>query len=77
MVPPPRLGPCRLCSHPASLGDRNTWDHFRCSGGNKPGLGHPCNAAMDNCVSEVLIRQVADAMVDRGLKAAGYEYVNL
>ena len=32
---------------------------------------------MDNCVSEVLIRQVADAMVDRGLKAAGYEYVNL
>jgi alpha-N-acetylgalactosaminidase len=32
---------------------------------------------MDNCVSEVLIRQVADAIVARGLKAVGYEYVNL
>ena len=41
------------------------------------GLGHPCNAAMDNCVSEVLIRQVAHAIVERGLKSAGYQYVNL
>ena len=32
---------------------------------------------MDNCVSEVLIRQVADAIVERGLKSAGYQYVNL
>ena len=55
----------------------NTWDHFRCSGGKTGGLGHPCNAAMDNCVSEVLIRQVADAIVARGLKGAGYEYINL
>ena len=55
----------------------NTWDHFRCSGGKTGGLGHPCNAAMDNCVSEVLIRQVTDAIVARGLKGAGYEYINL
>ena len=56
----------------------NTWDHFRCSGGGKgQGLGVPCNAAMDNCVSEVLIRQTADAIVERGLAERGYEYVNL
>eukprot|EP01048_Picozoa_sp_COSAG05_P026391 COSAG05_NODE_7177_length_846_cov_12.431058_1_plen_166_part_10 len=55
----------------------NTWDHFRCSGGKGGDLGHSCNAEMDNCVSEVLIRQVADAVVARGLKAVGYEYINL
>ena len=40
-------------------------------------IGVPCNAAMDNCVSEVLIRQTADAIVERGLAERGYEYVNL
>ena len=78
--PPPRPRRPPRSHQPAR---RNTWDHFRCSGGEpggKPlpaGLGHPCNAAMDNCVSEVLIRQVADAIVERGLKSAGYQYVNL
>ena len=28
-------------------------------------------------VSEVLIREIADAMVTNGMKAAGYEYVNI
>lgn len=32
---------------------------------------------MDNCVSEVLIRQVADAIVRLGLKTLGYQYINL
>ena len=32
---------------------------------------------MDNCVSEVLIRETADAIVERGLAERGYEYVNL
>eukprot|EP01046_Picozoa_sp_COSAG06_P019736 COSAG06_NODE_1417_length_9526_cov_9.513207_11_plen_96_part_00 len=71
--------PLRVSHHAACLPSTqgwNTWDHFRCSGGGKgAGLGEPCNAAMDNCVSEVLIRQVADAVVARGLKERGCELV--
>ena len=33
--------------------------------------------AMDNCVSEVLIRQIADAVVTLGMKDLGYQYAAL
>ena len=50
-----------------------------------PARSHNCQTvtmfintqAMDNCVSEVLIRQVADAIVRLGLKTLGYQYINL
>ena len=33
--------------------------------------------AMDNCVSEELIRQIADAVVNLGMKDLGYQYAAL
>jgi len=46
-----------------------TWERFRCN--------MDCTNQPDTCISENLIKQMADAMVENGMKAAGYEYVNI
>ncbi|KAK3100793.1 hypothetical protein FSP39_025412 [Pinctada imbricata] len=44
-----------------------TWERFRCN--------TDCVNDPDNCISEKLIMQMADAMASQGYKDAGYEYV--
>jgi len=46
-----------------------TWEKFRCQ--------PDCVNFPDTCISEKLIKQMADAMVSTGMKDAGYEYVNI
>ncbi|KPP57728.1 Alpha-galactosidase A-like [Scleropages formosus] len=43
------------------------WERFMCN--------TDCNAEPDNCISENLYMQMADAMAKDGWKEAGYEYV--
>ena len=44
-----------------------SWGRFGC--------GTHCNKKMDNCISEVLFRQMADMMATGGYKEAGYDTV--
>ncbi len=48
---------------------RNTWNYFACD--------DQCKNGDPECISEDLIKQIADAMVDSGMASVGYEYVNL
>ena len=45
------------------------WIRFRCN--------IACDADPDNCISERLVKSMADAMVAGGYKDAGYEYVSI
>ena len=45
------------------------WIRFRCN--------IACDADPENCISERLVKSMADAMVDGGYKDAGYEYVSI
>nr|XP_056722204.1 alpha-N-acetylgalactosaminidase-like [Euleptes europaea] len=45
------------------------WEHFRCN--------TDCQHEPDNCISERLIKTMADLMAKDGWKELGYEYVNL
>jgi alpha-N-acetylgalactosaminidase len=45
------------------------WIRFRCN--------INCELDPDNCVSERLIKSIADEMVSGGWKDAGYEYVSI
>lgn len=45
------------------------WERFRCN--------LNCTADPDNCISEKLFKQTADAMVSGGFKDAGYQYVSI
>jgi hypothetical protein len=45
------------------------WIRFRCN--------IACDADPENCVSEKLIKSMADAMVAGGYREAGYEYVSI
>jgi hypothetical protein len=45
------------------------WIRFRCN--------IACDADPDNCISEHLVKSMADAMVAGGYKDAGYEYVSI
>ncbi|ESO90697.1 hypothetical protein LOTGIDRAFT_178842 [Lottia gigantea] len=44
-----------------------SWERFRCN--------VDCDKDPDNCISEKLIKSMADLMVSEGFKDAGYEYV--
>lgn len=46
-----------------------SWLRFGCS--------YRCDLDPDNCISERLFREIADAMVDKGFLAAGYEYLSI
>ncbi|XP_038055501.1 alpha-N-acetylgalactosaminidase-like isoform X3 [Patiria miniata] len=45
------------------------WERFRCNTN--------CKLDPNNCVSEKLVKEMADRMVEDGYKDVGYEYVNL
>lgn len=45
------------------------WIRFRCN--------IACDADPDNCISERLVKSMADAMVTGGYRDAGYEYVSI
>jgi len=47
----------------------NSWNRFQCN--------IDCSKDPHNCLSERLIREIADTIVSSGMAAAGYEYVNL
>lgn len=51
-----------------TMGWRN-WERFRCE--------VDCETYPDDCINENLFKQMADAMVSEGYKAAGYEYILL
>ncbi|XP_071786708.1 alpha-N-acetylgalactosaminidase-like isoform X5 [Asterias amurensis] len=46
-----------------------TWERFRCN--------TDCKNDPYNCVSEKLVKQMADRLVEDGYKDAGYEYINI
>ncbi|XP_033631501.1 alpha-N-acetylgalactosaminidase-like isoform X5 [Asterias rubens] len=46
-----------------------TWERFRCN--------TDCKNDPYNCVSEKLVMQMADRMVEDGYKDAGYQYINI
>ena len=46
-----------------------TWQRYRCNTN--------CSADPRNCISEQLVRDTAQSMVDLGYRDAGYEYVSL
>ncbi|XP_055630969.1 alpha-N-acetylgalactosaminidase-like [Toxorhynchites rutilus septentrionalis] len=46
-----------------------TWQRFRCI--------TDCNKYPDECISEALIKRMADLMVSEGYLDAGYDYVNI
>ena len=45
------------------------WIRFRCN--------IACDADPENCISEHLVKSMADAMVEGGYRDAGYEYVSI
>lgn len=47
----------------------NSWNHFGCD--------INCTADPDNCLSERLVMQMADAMVSSGMARVGYQYISL
>ncbi|XP_033646280.1 alpha-N-acetylgalactosaminidase-like [Asterias rubens] len=47
----------------------NSWERFRCN--------IDCENDPKNCISEVLYREMADALADGGFKQAGYEFINM
>ena len=47
----------------------NSWNHFACD--------INCTADPENCLSERLVMQMADAMVASGMARVGYQYINL
>ena len=47
----------------------NSWNHFGCI--------INCTEYPTDCLSETLIKEMADAMVSSGMAKVGYEYVNL
>ena len=79
-APPPFLAPpaaagwlrrCCCCWRPLllNLALRQAWMRFRCN--------INCDLDPENCISERLIKEMADTMVTDGWRDLGYEYVSL
>lgn len=65
----PNITPTPVISPPVNLGNCG----FQCT----PPMGWNHYNSFGNSISDATVRQIADAIVSSGMKAAGYQYVNI